>query len=381
MDKKEKEEEEKLKRGIVDATKVLKRKYKELKHGRIEETRRREETFQPVVEPLKQILKQQQDEYAKKAIKREIKREETPPTPIKMETSPPDDDDDDDEDTDDVFTKVKPSTSKRHSSLGPGFLRTEPIAEYSPLPPPSPSSQREEEQYRSSIDDFRKHFQQIRQENPVAVEEFLNAYEPLPRQYLEMLISDTDHDIDYTYGVHYNPALDAWELGKTPVKVEGKDLIINNITYTGTPGLYELLFKRFPTGATEKDKENYARIIKDTNLARKNFDPLEQIAGNKGHKYKNVIRPLLEAQEAPPKERARRKAAATRRTFSWTGAGGENIKKNYNKKPIEYVYWNEVSELVSRLRLLWASKLAGNTSHENEIISIIEELREHDIIY
>lgn len=48
---------------------------------------------------------------------------------------------------------------------------------------------------------------------------------------------------------------------------------------------------------------------------------------------------------------------------------------------MDYVYWNDVNELIDRLRLLIASQAAGNTSHSNEIVSIIEELREAGIIY
>ncbi|XP_066585314.1 uncharacterized protein [Prorops nasuta] len=46
----------------------------------------------------------------------------------------------------------------------------------------------------------------------------------------------------------------------------------------------------------------------------------------------------------------------------------------------DYVYWNNPNELVNRLKLLIASKNAGHTNHDNEIISIIEELREDGII-
>lgn len=45
-----------------------------------------------------------------------------------------------------------------------------------------------------------------------------------------------------------------------------------------------------------------------------------------------------------------------------------------------YTYWNDPNELVVRLRLLIASTTAGNNAHQNEILSIIEELREADII-
>lgn len=51
--------------------------------------------------------------------------------------------------------------------------------------------------------------------------------------------------------------------------------------------------------------------------------------------------------------------------------------KNQN---VSYTYWNDPNELVDRLRLLVASKSAGHSGHVNEIMSIIEELREADII-
>jgi len=51
-----------------------------------------------------------------------------------------------------------------------------------------------------------------------------------------------------------------------------------------------------------------------------------------------------------------------------------------NSNP-NYAYWNDVNELVKRLEILEASKGASNTSHNNEICSILEELREERIIF
>lgn len=60
--------------------------------------------------------------------------------------------------------------------------------------------------------------------------------------------------------------------------------------------------------------------------------------------------------------------------------GGE-LLMSYNTEPIEYVHWDDPNELVDRLKLLVASKNAGNNAHENEIISIIEELKEANIVH
>jgi len=46
----------------------------------------------------------------------------------------------------------------------------------------------------------------------------------------------------------------------------------------------------------------------------------------------------------------------------------------------DYVYWDDPNELVDRLQLLAASYQAGNKSHTNEIMSMLEELREAGLI-
>ena len=51
-----------------------------------------------------------------------------------------------------------------------------------------------------------------------------------------------------------------------------------------------------------------------------------------------------------------------------------NLKSNY-------IHWDDPNELVDRLRLLLSSEGSGHNNHQNEIISIIEELKESNIIY
>ncbi|KYM95352.1 hypothetical protein ALC62_14003 [Cyphomyrmex costatus] len=47
---------------------------------------------------------------------------------------------------------------------------------------------------------------------------------------------------------------------------------------------------------------------------------------------------------------------------------------------IDYVHWDDPNELVDRLRLLEASRQAGHNGHDNEILSIIEKLREAGLL-
>jgi len=50
-----------------------------------------------------------------------------------------------------------------------------------------------------------------------------------------------------------------------------------------------------------------------------------------------------------------------------------------NDNAIDYVHWDDPNELMN-LRLFDASHRAGNNAHDNEILSIIEELREAGLI-
>ncbi|CAG9129422.1 unnamed protein product [Plutella xylostella] len=60
--------------------------------------------------------------------------------------------------------------------------------------------------------------------------------------------------------------------------------------------------------------------------------------------------------------------------------GGNLTKFKSYRSNTDLVYWDDPNELIERLQLLIASKDAGNTNHDNEILSIIEELKEAGII-
>jgi len=51
-----------------------------------------------------------------------------------------------------------------------------------------------------------------------------------------------------------------------------------------------------------------------------------------------------------------------------------------NDNAIDYVHWDDPNELVDHMRLLEASRQADYNAHDNEMLSIIEELRETGII-
>ncbi|XP_051168519.1 uncharacterized protein LOC127286206 [Leptopilina boulardi] len=175
-------------------------------------------------------------------------------------------------------------------------------------------------------------------------------------------------DMDNTYGVR-KLAKGRLMIGDSPINFEENNIIINNSVYHATKGLLELLFKKTPQEnfISFDDRENYANIVISTNAHKKYYKSDENIRENKTLKFQNFI-----AKKIPsPKSEKKRQ--------------GKGIVPQYminqENTNIDYIYWDDPNELVDRLRLLLASQAAGNPSHNNEIISIIEELREAKIIY
>lgn len=162
--------------------------------------------------------------------------------------------------------------------------------------------------------------------------------------------------IDYTYGIYKDKDSNEWKIGNSNIILDEENFSINGKSYKITLGLCELLFMRNPTFSlyNADDLEYYGDILNESNACRRGYSSDGQIKGNKSDKYKYIISKLLHH----------------------TGKGLMQIPK----ENIDYIYWNDPNELVERLHLLIASEQAGHNNHRNEIVSIIEELKEADII-
>lgn len=158
-------------------------------------------------------------------------------------------------------------------------------------------------------------------------------------------------------------------MGSSRIIQTEKSISVSGKTYKKTEGLMELLFKKIPDmkAITNSDLTNYKQILMLTNAHRRDFNPKKPIKSNKGSKYLNVIKPLFKLSKE-----------CTSTESLHQGSGLPTLKK-YNKN-VDYVYWDDPNELVERLKLLNASRDAGNSGLDNEIISIVEELREAGII-
>lgn len=194
--------------------------------------------------------------------------------------------------------------------------------------------------------------------------------DPLDISLTTKYLSGLYEDINIPFGIRKNG--DKLMMGNVIVKLiapttdepSGKlpRIKIDNDEFQLTSGLRELLLHKRPKLelVTENDKEVYKNLLSKTNAHKRDFVENGQLKGDKGEKYRQIIKPM----------------------FTGTSYKLDGILpslKRY-KRNTDFIYWDDPNELVERLKLLIASKHAGNTNHDNEIISIIEELKEAGII-
>lgn len=156
-------------------------------------------------------------------------------------------------------------------------------------------------------------------------------------------------------------------MGAANVNISENTITIGTSNYNKTRGLMELLTKQSPDlkDITKEDLTNYKLMLLETNAHRRDYDPNKPIKSNKGIKYLSIIKPLFIKQDNSESNQVQ-------------GSGLPVLKKW--KKNVDYIYWDDPNELVDRLKLLIASRDAGNTGLDNEIISIIEELKESGLL-
>lgn len=177
--------------------------------------------------------------------------------------------------------------------------------------------------------------------------------------YLEMILRN-DEKIDPKLGIRYTKNRKPM-IGSNDVQFLENNIEIGNNKYTRTPGLLELLFMKQPDESKirQDDVQNYRNIIRDSNAHRKYFRPNEDVRKDDSYgKKSKYLGDVVEGSGILPKYMIAKRKSHT-----------------------EYTYWDDPNELVDRLRLLIAEKRAGNNNHDNEIQSILEELREAEIIY
>lgn len=211
-------------------------------------------------------------------------------------------------------------------------------------------------------------------------------------------------------------------LGRYPIRIGVKKIQLANNEFKTSPGLMDLLTRKEPQSYTDNDARDYKAMLeltahhltrygdmKDYGDYKSEFivkplfakiKPEEDVtmetddgSSSSGDDEENTIVEETDTpqrsnlpQSTPITERYPKRKRTLRKHYDAHSGKGLRVGpfvQAHRPSPTyrrNYVYWNDVNELVERLCLLHASVKAGNTGLLPEIYNIEEELREANII-
>ena len=192
---------------------------------------------------------------------------------------------------------------------------------------------------------------------PLAVDSLLQAF--------------TKKDIDKFYGINAEDG--KFKIGNKFITIEKDNIIIDDKTFEGTPGLWRLITLKNPENYTEEDLSKYQQLVLLTNTAYRNNDPSQNYPKqSRGYKWKNIIKPIWKAIKK------QEKAEDEYKEFE---EPDEPQPGTSGVIPGSGLFLSsDPNALIDRFDLLFSSKKAGHTGVRNEIISILDELKRQKVI-
>ena len=183
-----------------------------------------------------------------------------------------------------------------------------------------------------------------------------------------LLKAFTKKNIDLTYGLYAEEG--KFKIGDKFITIENNNIKINNITFKGTPGFWELVTSKDPKEYTDDDLEDYQKLIILTNTAYRNNNPTQNYpkSGN-SNKWKNIIKPIWEAIQKQ-KDEEEYKEFVEPDYDPQPGTSGDGLK----------ILPSDPNALIDRFDLLFSSQKAGHTGVKNEIVVILDELKRQGVI-
>jgi hypothetical protein len=170
-------------------------------------------------------------------------------------------------------------------------------------------------------------------------------------------LSDNTERSNAGYSIRYDATNKQHTIGNSVIKFDNNVMEIAGHRYEATEGLMELLTKKDPdmSKVIEEYKEDYKRILNDTNAIYRNFDPnTKKVNSDRSEKW-NII-----STELFPNK--------------FKKSGGKLGDKNTTFLP------SDPNSLIDQLQLSIASYTAGNNGEYNKIHSILDELLKQKVI-
>ena len=193
-----------------------------------------------------------------------------------------------------------------------------------------------------------------------------------------LLKAFTKKDIDKLYGIYAEDG--KFKIGDKIITIEDNNIKVNNTTFEGTPGFWELITSKNPNpeNYTDEDLSKYQRLVILTNTAYRNNNPNQNYPKqSKGNKWGNIIKPIWKAiQEQKDEDETETEDEEEDNAYSLfdddpqPGTSGSGLK----------ILPSDPNALIDRFDLLFSSKKAGHTGVRNEIVAILDELKRQKVI-
>ena len=188
---------------------------------------------------------------------------------------------------------------------------------------------------------------------PLAVNSLLQAF--------------TKKDIDKFYGINAEDG--NFKIGDKFITIEDNNIIIGDITFVGTPGLWELITLKNPENYEKDDLTKYEQLVILTNTAYRNNNPTQNYPKqSRGIKWTKIIKPIWEKIKKNKKEY--KEFEEPEDDTPQTSTNGEGLK----------ILPSDPNALIDRFDLLFSSQKAGHTGVRNEIVAILDELKRQRVI-
>ena len=175
---------------------------------------------------------------------------------------------------------------------------------------------------------------EIKSEEEAKVEE-----EEEPKMYQSLINEVSREKMDPYFSISLNKE-EEYMIGDKVIELSGNDIIVDDVTYTGTPGLWALILLKKPVGYTEEDMVDYKKLVKQTNVITNPHNLTSTSRPKSTYKWKNIFDEMEEKE----------------------GHGIEFLP-------------SDITSLQQKLSYLLAEYRAGNTSAtRNEIVAIADNL-------
>ena len=222
----------------------------------------------------------------------------------------------------------------------------------------------QERQYKPLIKSHEELMQHLRTDKNEAIvpekEAVKKEHGPLTAEIKRKILA-RDPDVDTTFGIYFSQSGDAF-MGSRAVTIQDDDIVIGNEVYHGTDGLWRLIMGvredqigNIGVDFTEGDLQEYVKLLRQTNVLHRNFDPNNtHPRSSTSWKWKYILKPLwykFKKEEDSEED----------------GSGVKFLP-------------GTIKALRGRLDLLLGEYRAGNTTTRNEIVAVLDQLRSRKAI-